>query len=355
MFADSTSRRDSNRPRRIVRNIARPTMQQSSLQHYVPRFLLRKFGLGKKDRVHVFDKHKKSSFVSSAKAVAAEYGLYDFSFMGEELTLEPGLAKLESVAARIFAAVESRRWLPTPNSEDRGHMAGFLAVQLVRTRAQMNLQKDLRQRMETYLRSQGMDESFFAPDPEVGEGENAERANFARQIVNAPKEYAPALLEKDWMLLQTRRKHPFLIGDHPLVMHNMRDTGLRGNRGLMVEGIEIYLPISPTLTLALICPTRGVELRRGMDTYVRVQTRPDAHLRFGDSVAEARRILDAIDGGPPLACQPENVVFHNSLQIAEAERFIFSMTGDFDLAKDMLRTNPELRIGQRLSEMTGKF
>lgn len=330
-------------------------MQQSTLQHYVPRFLLRKFGLGKKDRVHVFDKHTKSSFVSSAKVVAAENGMYDFAFMGEELTLEPGLAKLESIAARIFAAVESRKWLPTPNSDDRGHIAGFLAVQLVRTRAQVNLQTDIQRRMEAYLRSQGMDDSFFPSDPKVGEGENAMRATFVRQIVNAPKDYAPALLEKDWLLLQTSRQHPFLIGDHPLVMHNMREAGLRGNRGLMVEGIEIYLPISPVLTLALICPSRAAELQRGVDAYMRVQTRPDAHLRFGGSVAEGRRILEAMDGGAPLACTPENVLFHNSLQIAEAERFVFSMTGDFELAKDMLRTNPELKIGKRVSEMTGKF
>jgi hypothetical protein len=37
----------------------------------------------------------------------------------------------------------------------------------------------------------------------------------------------------------------------------------------------------------------------------------------------------------------------NSLQVIEAERFLFSADGDFSLAEDMLRTNPELKVGPR--------
>ena len=36
------------------------------LQHYVPRFLLRQFGSGKKDYVHIYDKQKGKTFKLSA-------------------------------------------------------------------------------------------------------------------------------------------------------------------------------------------------------------------------------------------------------------------------------------------------
>ena len=32
-------------------------MATIQLQHYVPQFMLRRFGSSKKDRLHVFDKH----------------------------------------------------------------------------------------------------------------------------------------------------------------------------------------------------------------------------------------------------------------------------------------------------------
>ena len=37
------------------------------------------------------------------------------------------------------------------------------------------------------------------------------------------------------------------------------------------------------------------------------------------------------------------------------ERFIFSVNDDFEMAKDMINSNPELRHGIRMQEATGKF
>ena len=76
------------------------------LQHYVPRFLLRQFGRGKKDHVRVYDKQSGASFAFSASkksaiAVAAEYHMYDFEFAGEQVTIEPALADLESKTATL--------------------------------------------------------------------------------------------------------------------------------------------------------------------------------------------------------------------------------------------------------------
>ena len=44
--------------------------------------------------------------------------------------------------------------------------------------------------------------------------------------------------------------------------------------------------------------------------------------------------------GVPLKAQLENVENLNSLQVNNAERFVFSCDGNFALVKDVLRANP---------------
>ena len=58
--------------------------------------------------------------------------------------------------------------------------------------------------------------------------------------------------------------------------------------------------------------------------------------------------MAAFDTGRPLQYQPENVVRFNSLQIARAERFVYSHQDDFSLAREMIDDNPELRRGPRI-------
>ena len=63
------------------------------------------------------------------------------------------------------------------------------------------------------------------------------------------------LLSKAWYLLETRPEHPFYVSDNPVVLENRNDFGVYGNIGLAVPGIQIYLPLSSTLMLAMYCPS----------------------------------------------------------------------------------------------------
>ena len=44
----------------------------SKVQHYVPQFVLRNFGNGKRDQVYVFDKRNDPTFATNVKNVASE-------------------------------------------------------------------------------------------------------------------------------------------------------------------------------------------------------------------------------------------------------------------------------------------
>lgn len=243
----------------MVVPVASENVSASQLQHYVPRFLLRRFADVQNGRVHVFDKHTDAAFIANPNKVAAKNGLYSFKFIGHDMTLEPALAELEGRAAPHVARILQDRRLHPEDALERVELARFFAVQLVRTPAHRETWRDLWTRMETWLREQGMPDDYFQPDPKIGSGEHAERALAARMISTAPQTMAPALMDKDWLLLATDAGHPFLLGDHPLAMHNDVDRGLRGNLGLNVEGIE---PLLSAVTAASIGDGLPVTPRR---------------------------------------------------------------------------------------------
>ncbi len=109
-------------------------MPDSQLQHYVPRFLLRRFGVGKKKRLHVFDKHTGRRFASAARNLAAERSLYDFEFRGTKLTLEPGLAELESRAARHIERIVKDKSFQVMEQEEPGETCRFPPLKMVRAK-----------------------------------------------------------------------------------------------------------------------------------------------------------------------------------------------------------------------------
>lgn len=107
----------------------------AKVQHYIPQFLLKNFGTGKKRHLHVFDKRTELTFVANARNVASESRFYDFEFEGVTLTLEPGLSKVESAAKPIFEQLLRRDSLGALTDDDRGVLSIFFAVQFTRTRA----------------------------------------------------------------------------------------------------------------------------------------------------------------------------------------------------------------------------
>lgn len=332
----------------------------NKLQHYIPRFILRRFGDGD-GWLHAIDKHTGNRFrVRASKDskldVAAECGMYDFKFLDTPLTLEPALAKLESRAASVVKRIMQDGTLHPADSEERAVLSHFLAVQMVRTRAIWVTQQELFGRMQTWLRENGASEDFFRPDPYVGSGENAEKALRASMICKAEVHFAPAIAEKDWVLLKSDSESPYLIGDHPFAMFNQVDHHPRGNLGLKVRGIELYFPLSPTLALALWCPSLQREVLDGIARLDALADRnPSVMQQYIKVWEDGRQTVEAIRTGSALKSRAENVLHFNSLQVSMAERFVFSSNGDFALVEQMIQENPELKFGRRFEEATGKF
>lgn len=331
------------------------------LQHYVPKFMLRRFSSGGRELVHAFDKHQDKIFAFSTSkkskvGVAAERAIYDFDFQGVPMTLEPSLSSLETKAAEVTAKIIAAQALPPAWQEEKAILASFMAVQLVRTKATMATFDDLFDRMEGFYRAQGVPEKFFQPDPLVGSKENARKAHYAAMISNASRDWAPLLLQKVWHLIRTTDDTPFFMGDHPVVRFNDPNAEGRGKLGLASTGVQIYFPLSPTLALSLMCPSY---LDMMIDGIQRIDQMLAGRLGDAGSLRAQRKeisvIVEALLTGTMTEVRPENVEHFNSLQVLEAERYVFSIRNDFSMVREMIQGDDSIRRGTRLVEGSGHF
>ena len=293
----------------------------STYQHYVPQFLLRPYGVGKKSsrRIFVLDKSTGNVQQERIKDLAGEHGFYDLRTT--DLTLDPLINDLECQAAPLFRTVMERETVRLLNAKERRVLALFLAIQWLRTPA--HLENFRRQTVVTrkILTKIGADEKLLS---EIPEGDLC-RDHFVHLIASVGPSLVEHLLNKTWMLMRAPKSTTFYTSDNPITLHNVNPAPpFRSNLGIAREGISLHLPLRPDLMLFIACAST-VEAWTFRDLAV----------------------AKALAQGRPLLLRLQNVDFYNSLQVINAEQFVYSSTSDFALARDMIRTNPELRAGPR--------
>lgn len=324
-------------------------MTSAKIQHYVPKFLLRNFGTGKKDQLWAFDKTSGRSFQTNAKNVASEARFYDFVVEGADLSLEHGLSRIESQAKSVIDRMLHHDTVNAIPPEERALLSAFLAIQFVRTRAFRMQWQDMHRLLQEKLESIG---NRVAPGSQAEaliqpQTENEIKIDTARVLLKAPADFGPHFLDKIWFLAKTTRSHPFMIGDNPIALQNHIDMAPYGNLGLGVKGIEVYFPLSSTRALAMWCPSLAQEVAEAAET---LRSLP-SYLR-ASVVRDPEWILtmdQTLRQGTSLPYNPDHVINFNSLQISRSERYVFSSTGDFALADRMIANHPILKSGPRFT------
>lgn len=307
----------------------------AKVQHYVPQFLLKNFGTGKKDKLHVFDKRIEKAFTTNSKNVAAESRFYDFELGGNIFTIEHELSRVEGQTKPIIKSILDADSLAHLTAENRAQLSAFMAIQFTRTKWFREQYREFPKLLENAIRDksgEGTDLSAIAEYFQTPE-ENDLAIISVRSIMSAAEDYAAHFANKIWILGATDSKNPFLIGDNPIGLQNMIDMGVRGNLGLAVRGIEIYLPLSPRRILTMFCPSFEQMFR-------------SRAMQFGP-MSEAHQLWQGIESGAPVIYRPENVLNVNAMQIRYAERFVFSSTDDHSLVRKMISENELYRKGPR--------
>jgi len=296
-------------------------------QHYVPQFLLRGF-VSTKTQVYVFDKSNDNEFRSSVRNLACERDFY-----GPEI--EQWLSKLEQASAPLIQLIRAKQSLKHMQSSDFQWLAGFIAVQQVRTLHQRAVAADINAQLGSVLREMGADPNSVRNFRELSDSEIREHTN--SDIARTSFTLLPYILEKDWILFSAAPGSEFWIGDHPVTLANNMNPGdgLRGTLGFGVAGIEIYIPISSKLMLGCLCPSI-----RAMFTASHAGRLPAA--------PRAADFVRAFEDLTPLTLNAENVKYHNSLQVMSAERFVYSEHRAFEMAREMISSDESFRTGRRL-------
>jgi hypothetical protein len=296
--------------------------------HYVPQFLLRGFASEKRRQVYVFDKSNDNEFRSSVRNLACERDFYDPD-------LDQWLGKLEKMSAPIVQSVRAKRTLTHLPDAEIQWIAGFIAVQQVRTLHHRAVSADINKQLADALREMGTEPNSVRNFHESTDSEIREQTN--ANIRGLSLDLLPHILNKDWILFSADSGTEFWIGDHPVSRANNLNPGdgLRGTLGFRVPGIEIYLPLSSDLMLGCLCPS------------IRVMFVSSLAGRL-PAAPRAEELLRAFEGSTTVHLNWENVKYHNSLQVIDAEQFVYSKHGTYDMAREMVNSDESLRMGSVL-------
>lgn len=310
-------------------------MNTAILQHYVPQFLLRHFksrpSIVKSDaKFYVYDKLNDKEFYAPISKTGGERYFYELKAENEEFSIEEKLGVFESATAPLINKIIENGSLKSLTRKEKSVLSKFIALQYLRGPAIRNRLSELADRLE-------IDFNFFEETGITKPTEDENKRNHCELVLEGVHKLSPFLYNKDWVLCESKTSG-IIIGDSPVVMYNTFSNGT----GLKNHGVEIYLPISPKYCLLILCST----VRRVIDISLSQKIKnplAKPHIRNLKSYSQIFKRKGT------MYLNSETLKFINSLQIINSERFLYNKEMNFELAKDMISKNQNIKTG------TGRF
>ena len=297
-------------------------------QHWVPKLLLKNFA-DDDGRVYCLDIHSDEVKKPPPKHAASERGFNDFAIDGKAVSFERSLGKVETKAAPILKRIVADRSLAGLTPIEREHVARFIAIQSVRTKAFYEGLADKPPR------------ELFGSTFEI---------IWISSLVTARE-----IARRHWALMVIEGGEDFYLGDNPVVLQRTRNMRDGSNLGFDVAGVEAFLPLSPKCALYMACPTIGREIIACYEAAMAVHRMVrlavysgtnggGAELREAQSVnRRSHNIYQSFTTGAPLVADPANVENLNYLQCSWSLRKVFSNWRDFAFARQVFQKTPQYR------------
>ncbi|HXQ24964.1 MAG TPA: DUF4238 domain-containing protein [Candidatus Acidoferrales bacterium] len=333
---------------------------KAELQHYVPRLLLR-FHVNNPssrkgtEQVWCFDKLTDRVFSPNIANILAGTRFNEIEIDGHLVSLEESLAQIEHQVSPILARIVDTRTLHDLTDAERQAVASFCSVQLVRTQGFRQQMRDTHGAVLDALKKRGLDISQ-QPNLAMPSEEEIKISSF-RMLIDAPQTYGPHFLAKHWHLIGSTVEDPFHLGDHPVVVDSNSSITGHLESGLSSPGVSIYLPLCPTLCLAMSDQILVSSLFEGAGAVIlryreivkamsRRQLTPEIVADFkatkktrDDTIREVR----PMQLGIPSPYNRQVTLRANSLQMFYASRWIVSSQSDFSTPKMMIADSEEFR------------
>lgn len=221
-------------------------------QHYVPQLLLRNFSTPKGEKLQVFDSTRSKLRATTVGEVLSQNYFYDRDNMIESFLSD----RIEGPASAPIKAILAD---PTrPIEPGNPALLFFIGVQMARTPGAQRELLDFvnafgRELVEQYAELNGLPLDSLEgvrlrpSDPQAMGRELLLRSTLSRWLLE----------DLSWHVLINGTDLPFVIADHPVAQYNwyLRDSNDPGYTGITKRGVQIFLPLSPTVTLALVDPS----------------------------------------------------------------------------------------------------
>ncbi len=299
--------------------------------HWVPKFLIKNF-IDTDGRVFRLNIATNEVGKIAPKKAASSAGFYDFVYQGVSISFEDRLEKIETAAAPVIRKIVNEHSLANLNSNERRHVADFIAAQSFRTQAY-----------------------FKGLEPKISEWQNGD---VFKTLWDSAFIISDEILRRSWALMVIQHDDVFYLGDNPVVLQRTENPSKSSQVGFDIEGVEAFLPLSSKCALYMPCAFTCQEIVSGYQNAISAPKLVEwANARgvkspFSDEnfLEIAKRTListaplyRAFNDGVPLRADPENVENLNYLQCSWSYSDVYSCKGDFVFAKKLLSENPKYR------------
>nr|WP_129954459.1 DUF4238 domain-containing protein [Rahnella sp. RFA10(1/100)] len=318
-------------------------------QHTVPRFLLQHFAINTEKskrggQIFAFNKQTRRVMKMSVNDATVHKRFYNLREQPTTVSLESLLCLYEGRGASVIQRLISTKNIQGLSEEEKFNLAQFVTVQHLRSRGEYENQKHIAQGLYNALKSRGITSGEFEDYFSEERFEQNTKGNFLGQIANCDFEVA-VLIDKEWLLFETTADKPFYISDNPVTLYNENKFSDRSNTGIALKGIQIYIPLSSTLMLAMVCPSLNDVLSEERKFIYKciVNNIGGKDLKIFERLDFLKCLLDK----RLVNIEEWRLTHLNNLQVWRAEQFIFSQKDDFEHIGKLLDECPELTCGPR--------
>ena len=236
------------------------------------------------------------------------------------------LKEFETQAAPVLTRIAKSRSVADLTPEERNRVADFMTAQSFRTKAFYK----------------GME--FGVPRERFG-------PIFA-QLWRSAFLVSNEIERRKWVVMTIEADDVFYLGDNPVVLQRTENPSAGGELGFDIEGVEVFMPVTPKCALYAPCISTSEEIISGYEHGVRLRQQalfaamagikiPEADL---GSLQLARRVVrdssdlyQSLTNGVAISANQKNVENLNYLQCAWAHTAVYSNRGDFAFAKRVFR------------------
>lgn len=207
-------------------------------QHWVPKFLIKNF-VDKDGRVFCLNIQTEEVTKPPPKKATSRIGFNVFLINGEAVSFEDQLEKIETRAAPVLKRIINSRSVAGLNKNERSWVANFIAAQSFRTEA-------------------------FHKGLELTCSREQFGAMFA-QLWRSAFLVSDEIERRKWLVMTIQHDDIFYLGDHPVVLQHTEMPSSSNPLGFDVEGVEIFLPLTPKCALYMPCLSISEQIISGYE------------------------------------------------------------------------------------------